>query len=674
MSVLLPLTGDKPVASGYGVVLYIALAEPVLFLRGCNRDDSSSRSSAMLRGNLVMRVTKCVKVKTINLNFRGIARTEWPEGIPPKRVEFFEEEMINRHTWTFFNALYPHAETGHGADYARQGFPPGITAPSAPSAALSAFDQLVRSVSPAASSRSSRQERRRSLQMMVLSSNQSGESERQKTCSNTTQKGYRTFAPGDYVYHFELPLDSHLPETINVDSGSVKYELEAVVERAGAFRSSLSGTQEVTLIRTPAENSLEQVEPIAISRDWENQLRYDIVISGKSFPLGAQVPIAFKLTPLAKIQCHRIRIYVTEAVEYFCSNQKVHRLEPSRKVQLFEKRADGPSISAFPGSSVRVLAGGGVNHDALDGNKLVEKPRSYNLLGDIDGGINVGPTEMEFSVQLPGCPNGKEGEKSPRISFDTTFSNIRVHHWIKIVMRLSKSDPANPGKRRHFEISIDSPLHILSCLATQANTALPAYSPPTPHPPDARRSFGCQCPGGSTWRPSTPGSSAIFHAQHSSISLTDGVHANGARENVSTAFAGLAFASTAVAGLAFVPHPPAAHVHDEASQPLTSRPMHLSRYPSYDPPAFDAEQPPRPFLSPPPRYETVVNGDGTGLADYFSRLADEMGDESPVDDAELLDGVTGRSLARLNLPLTPGGRVHRSMDERRTWLPPGGVT
>ena len=60
-----------------------------------------------------------------------------------------------------------------------------------------------------------------------------------------------------------------LPESINVDLGSVKYELEALVERSGAFRANLVGAKELTLIRAPSEGSLEQVEPIAISRNWK---------------------------------------------------------------------------------------------------------------------------------------------------------------------------------------------------------------------------------------------------------------------------------------------------------------------------------------------------------------------------------------------------------------------
>lgn len=66
------------------------------------------------------------------------------------------------------------------------------------------------------------------------------------------------------------------------------------------------------------------------------------------------------------------------------------------------------------------------------------------------------------------------------------------------------------------------------------------------------------------------------------------------------------------------------------------------------------------MITPPPKYETLVDGDQNAvLADYFARLADDMADEE--------HGVTSPS--RIDLPLTPGGRVNRSMDELRTWVP-----
>jgi arrestin-related trafficking adapter 3/6 len=454
------------------------------------------------------------------------------------------------------------------------------------------------------------------------------------TISVASTKGYRIFTPGEYVYNFELPIDSRMPESINVELGSVKYDLEAIIERAGAFRANLMGSKEVTLIRSPAENSLETVEPIAISRDWEDQLHYDIVISGKSFPLGSQIPIAFKLTPLAKVQCHRIKVYVTENIQYFTANKRVHRLEPTRKIQLFEKRADGPSTSAFSGSTVRVVSGGGVAYDhrvaAAAGDENVDRDMT-NLLGNLEGEHNVGPTEMELNVQLPSC-HQMEKEKAGRIHFDTTYANIQVNHWIKIVLRLSRPDSNDPAKRRHFEISIDSPFNILSCRATQANTSLPAYSTPDSslmliEPTE------CGCPGAPRVQRQGTGPSGLARTMTNSSSSPSPQESS-------------------------VDLPRQDSGDSAGSNPIP-RPMHLLRHPSFNPPAFSDDDPPPPLVTPPPRYEPETDGDP--LEDYFARLAEAM-------DRNELPMTPGR----VEVPLTPGGRTNRSMDEQRTWLSVGG--
>jgi hypothetical protein len=582
-------------------------------------------------------------------------------GIPPKKTEFKDVDIIMNHTWNFFNASYE-TTTGHGADTVqplkgatsttKEILSPGVTS--------SSFDHFQRS--SRSDMMSSRDSKRLSLQLTQARSFGKGESGPGGVPIH--QKGFLQFTPGDYIYNFEHPIDSRYPETINVELGHVKYELEAIVERAGAFRANLVGTKEVTLIRAPAENSLETVEPIAISRDWENQLHYDIVISGKSFPLGSQVPIAFKLTPLAKVQCHRIKVCVTENVQYYTRNKRVHRLEPTRKIHLFEKRADAPSVSAYPGSSVRITAGGGVRYDSREaaamGDETVERDGDgNNLLGDLTSEYNVGPTEMEFMVQLPSCHTMREKDKAARLHFDTTYAGIQVHHWIKvilshpllfplpslspnaynvsqIVMRLSRPDATDPTKRRHFEISIDSPFNILSCRATQANIALPAYSSPESTSAQTDQ-YECGCPGAPR-RKLSP--SSLLPFSH----LRNGQNAS----------------SSSLDNLEPLTRPPAAVVHDNSA--TVSRPIHLLRVPSFNPPAFEDEDPPPPMITPPPRYETLVEGDPRGgLADYFARLADEVGEEE--DDGR-------RGVGRVDLALTPGGRVNRSMDVVRGW---GGV-
>jgi hypothetical protein len=335
------------------------------------------------------------------------------------------------HTWPFFNAQFQTAEYGSGADQVIS-----LKGPSTTTKEIGVREtpgSRTRAAWAPPGSLSAKEAKRLSLQLNPSRSFSKGDPAPGGT--TVAQKGYRTFAPGDYVYSFELPLDSRIPETINVELGTVKYELEAIVERSGAFRANLVGTKEVTLIRAPSEGCLEQVEPIAISRKWEDQLHYDIVISGKSFPLGAQVPIAFKLTPLAKVQCHRIKIFLTENVQYYTANRKIHRNEPIRKIQLFEKRADSHSVSAYPGSKMRITAGGGIAYDGRDAAARGDEdvPRdTTSLLGNLEGEQNVGPTEMEFSVQLPSCSTMKAKDKYQRIHFDTTYQGIQVHHWIKV--------------------------------------------------------------------------------------------------------------------------------------------------------------------------------------------------------------------------------------------------
>ena len=337
------------------------------------------------------------------------------------------------HTWPFFNAQFQTSEHGHGADTVRPLKGPIATtteiSPGVTSFSVEPPENLSRTVT---STTTPRETKRLSLQNTHTRSFGKGD-------NPVAQKGYRVFHPGDYIYHFELPIDSRLPESIDVELGRVKYELEAIVERSGAFRPNLVGTREVILIRAPTENSLETVEPIAISRDWEDQLHYDIVISGKSFPLGAQVPIAFKLTPLAKVQCHRIKVYITENIQYYTSNKRVHRMEPTRRLQLFEKRADSLSTSTYPGSSLRVMSGGGIEYDSREaaaaGNEKVARDMT-NLLGNLEGEHNVGPTEMELNIQLPSCHNMMDKDKGSRLHFDTTYSNIQVNHWIKVSFSL----------------------------------------------------------------------------------------------------------------------------------------------------------------------------------------------------------------------------------------------
>lgn len=71
---------EKPVASGGGVTVNIQLTEPALFLRGFEQAEHAERNTAMLRGTMVLKISKPTKLKAVTLKFRGKATTKWPEG------------------------------------------------------------------------------------------------------------------------------------------------------------------------------------------------------------------------------------------------------------------------------------------------------------------------------------------------------------------------------------------------------------------------------------------------------------------------------------------------------------------------------------------------------------------------------------------------------------------
>lgn len=667
----------KPIASGSGVSCSILLAEPNLFLTGFdhdgrNRGQQLPNSSALLRGKLQLNVSKNVKIKSVTLKLSGKARTEWPEGIPPAKTDSFEESSLRTQVLTFFHALHDDWESPYGNQcvYAYKDGSPNLSPTNSGPPNLASFfggsNPSVVNLSSSSSSRTSAKE----LKRLSLQSNQSRSFSKDNAPpvvprpSAQVAKGFKVFYPGTYEYSFELPIDHHQLETTKLPFGSVKWELETTVERAGAFKPNLHGTKEVTIVRVPDQMSLETTEPIVIGRQWEDQLHYEIMISGKSFPIGSKIPIAFKLTPLAKVQVHKLKVFVTESIEYWTNDRRVTRKDQGRKLLLLEKVAGKPlDQSKFPGSDIKVLSGGEMSpEDRREAREVAQwqrvaegrpplPPQSDNMLGDLDLGLESfwGSTEIEMNVQVPTCDIMRK-DKHLKLNPDCSWKNVNVFHWIKIVMRISRVDEDDPTRqrRRHFEISIDSPITILNCRATQANTSLPEYPPPS----------------------STSIMSSPSHT--STCGCPDAAHMS---------------------------------VADIAACALTNRvdttlprPIHFIRKPSFTPPAFDAEDPPPPIspmlpghmtsfslanlptanmgsdvqgtvMTPPPCYDAIVGTPSVdGLADYFARLADyEDDDSSSSSDCGSPRNTRGSGVSRparltertgrVNIanPLSPGG-------------------
>lgn len=449
---LLPELPEKPQILTSSLEVYIIPTEKRLFIQGFDSNEYLDRPPTLLRGCLLLRVLKPSKIKSISLGFKGQLRTDWPEGIPPKRTTYAEVNDIVAHTWPFYQQTAPTTLSHNGANFFSElpkdrnenGSQPSLIIPDA--GTVSNF--LTRNLSPASAFR-----RRTATPSPISSPSLAPKESFSELTSVSTAPDQDAnkpghFPAGDYIYNFEHPIHASVPETTSVAFGEVSYTLEATIARVGTFKPNLTAKIPIEIVRTPSEESMEENEPIVITRDWEDQLRYEIVVAQKSVILDTYLPLAFRFVPLwGKAALHRIRIYVSENIEYYCQNKRVHRTEPIKKYLLLE-------------------------HKALKGKSLLSRSGGQSLVGVPEEEDEILPKELEFQLYVPKVLNEKyDFELHP----DTSFDNIQAHHWIKICLRLSKVDPDNPGKRKHYEVLIDSPIHILSPQAAHGNTILPAY-------------------------------------------------------------------------------------------------------------------------------------------------------------------------------------------------------
>ena len=97
----------------------ITQLEPVVFLRGQSSSGEDARGRrrpvnidappSQLRGLVTLYLPKPSKIKEITVSLKGTAKTDWPEGIGPNRVELVEEMTIFHHTISLYNAKHDKA-------------------------------------------------------------------------------------------------------------------------------------------------------------------------------------------------------------------------------------------------------------------------------------------------------------------------------------------------------------------------------------------------------------------------------------------------------------------------------------------------------------------------------------------------------------------------------------
>lgn len=239
------------------------------------------------------------------------------------------------------------------------------------------------------------------------------------------ERNNELFPIGDYTYSFEYLIHDSLPETTSTILLSTRYYLEAVVEPLGLLRSKVVSQLDVPLIRLPSESSLELTEPIIISNKWQELLKYEVCIFGRSFCVGSRIPMTVVLTPIVSIECRWVKVYMTQHIQYWTmGHEPRHSQLAPRKSLLFEKHAEVANYSTYPGSKIRIVTGQGIirNHG---------KP-TVNLLGQVSE-----TSEIDLEVQLPRCSEIGVKDGISWLQPSTKMSNLEVRHWIQVSRHVS---------------------------------------------------------------------------------------------------------------------------------------------------------------------------------------------------------------------------------------------
>ncbi|KAI0753124.1 hypothetical protein C8Q80DRAFT_1150163 [Daedaleopsis nitida] len=280
--------------------------------------------------------------------------------------------------------------------------------------------------------------------------------------------GWKEFRKGVYTYPISFAIPANAPPSLHVDYGSVIWKLKAVVHRPGAFTTKLTASQEITVVATPGEDDTEESESIIVERQWDTQMQYIIVISGRSFSVGGTMPISVTFMPWTKMKVHRISVLIEERVDYWTGFRRVARTDPLNRVSLLSLKCpkkDGPPLLPLLSD----------NPDAFKRSPLSEIVNSEDDISElVSNYMGPGPWTLRTELRLPNSGNVLHTTNKNR------RSNISVSHMLKIIFRVERGDDSavdpQSGKRKLFDIVVQTPVHILSHLCNPEYTSLPPYT------------------------------------------------------------------------------------------------------------------------------------------------------------------------------------------------------
>ncbi|ORY00940.1 hypothetical protein K493DRAFT_210352 [Basidiobolus meristosporus CBS 931.73] len=124
------------------------------------------------------------------------------------------------------------------------------------------------------------------------------------------------FKKGKYEYHFELPLNGNIPESVCTQKGYVSYQFKAIVRKTG-LRSSIESEQNVNVERSLGPLSAEPEPSLIRTGDVQGQMKFYIVIPCSGFITGQDIPVMLGIRPMSRgIKVFKVYLRLREATRY----------------------------------------------------------------------------------------------------------------------------------------------------------------------------------------------------------------------------------------------------------------------------------------------------------------------------------------------------------------------
>ncbi|KZT72264.1 hypothetical protein DAEQUDRAFT_664375 [Daedalea quercina L-15889] len=266
--------------------------------------------------------------------------------------------------------------------------------------------------------------------------------------------GWKEFKKGTYTWPISFAIPASSPPTLHCDLGHVTWKLKAFAHRPGTFTTKMSASQEITVVTCPSEDDLEETDSIIVERQWDTQMQYLITISGRSFPVGGSMMVNITFMPWTKMKVYRVSILIEERVDYWTDFKRIARTDPLTRIALMSLKhpqKDGPHILPL---------------DSDDAQAFIHSPFADLVPPGEDVGeyasslMGPGPWRIQKELQLPDACNVLHFTNRNR------RSNIFISHMLKIIFRVERGDDeavdAQTGKRKMFDIVVQTPIHILS--------------------------------------------------------------------------------------------------------------------------------------------------------------------------------------------------------------------